>query len=292
MSEVIRARAVCKQYGKKSALDNIDLSIEPGKIVGLIGPNGAGKTTLLKGILGLAPVDGELSVLGMNPQRERVKLLERVSFIADTATLPRWIKVSELIRYTETVHPRFSRALCMGFLANTNIQLSDKVQQLSKGMVTQLHLALIMAIDSQLLVLDEPTLGLDIIYRKQFYENLLNDYYDGQKTILITTHQVEEIEAILTDLVFINQGKIVLNASMEQVAAQYVELQVDANYKEHALAHNPIHSRRLLGGFSMLFEPNEQQRASLAQLGKLTTPSLSELFVAKIKPQSLAQEAV
>lgn len=292
MSEVISARALSKRYGKKIALDNIDLRIESGKIVGLIGPNGAGKTSLLKGILGLAPVDGELSVLGMNPQRERVKLLEQVSFIADTATLPRWIKVRELIAYTEAVHPRFSRAQCMAFLANTNIQLGDKVQQLSKGMVTQLHLALIMAIDSQLLVLDEPTLGLDIIYRKQFYESLLNDYYDEQKTILITTHQVEEIETILTDLIFINRGQIVLNASMEQVAARYVELQVDTNYKEHALAHNPIHSRRLLGGFSMLFEPNEQQRTSLAKLGRLTTPSLSELFVAKIKPQSVAKEAV
>ncbi len=292
MSEVISARALSKRYGKKIALDNIDLRIESGKIVGLIGPNGAGKTSLLKGILGLAPVDGELSVLGMNPQRERVKLLEQVSFIADTATLPRWIKVRELITYTEAVHPRFSRAQCMAFLANTNIQLGDKVQQLSKGMVTQLHLALIMAIDSQLLVLDEPTLGLDIIYRKQFYESLLNDYYDEQKTILITTHQVEEIETILTDLIFINRGQIVLNASMEQVAARYVELQVDTNYKEHALAHNPIHSRRLLGGFSMLFEPNEQQRTSLAKLGRLTTPSLSELFVAKIKPQSVAKEAV
>ena len=289
---MISARALSKRYGKKIALDNIDLRIESGKIVGLIGPNGAGKTSLLKGILGLAPVDGELSVLGMNPQRERVKLLEQVSFIADTATLPRWIKVRELITYTEAVHPRFSRAQCMAFLANTNIQLGDKVQQLSKGMVTQLHLALIMAIDSQLLVLDEPTLGLDIIYRKQFYESLLNDYYDEQKTILITTHQVEEIETILTDLIFINRGQIVLNASMEQVAARYVELQVDTNYKEHALAHNPIHSRRLLGGFSMLFEPNEQQRTSLAKLGRLTTPSLSELFVAKIKPQSVAKEAV
>ena len=290
MSEVISARDVCKHYGKKIALDNINFGVSTGKIVGLIGPNGAGKTSLLKGILGLAPVAGELNVLGMNPQRERVKLLKRVSFIADTAILPSWIKVSELMVYTESVHPRFSRAQCMKYLAETSIALNDKVRSLSKGMVTQLHLALIMAIDSELLVLDEPTLGLDILYRKQFYENLLNDYYDGQKTILITTHQVEEIETILTDLIFINQGKIVLNASMEQIATQYVELQVDTNDKEHALAHNPIHSRRLLGGFSLLFEPNEQQRTSLAQLGQLTTPSLSELFVAKIKPQHLAKE--
>lgn len=284
MNELIRARAVSKRYGKKIALDNIDLTIAPGKIVGLIGPNGAGKTSLLKGILGLAPVEGELSVLGMNPQRERVKLLEQVSFIADTATLPRWMRVKELIDYTEAVHPRFSRASCLMFLADTNIQLKDKVEQLSKGMVTQLHLALIMAIDSQLLVLDEPTLGLDIIYRKQFYESLLNDYYDAQKTILITTHQVEEIESILTDLVFISGGKILLNASMETVADTYVELQVDAPLKAQALAHNPIHVRNLLGGYGMLYE-NCQERDALAALGRLTVPSLSDLFVAKVKPQ-------
>ncbi len=291
MNELIRARGVSKHYGKKIALDNIDLTIESGKIVGLIGPNGAGKTSLLKGILGLAPVEGELSVLGMNPQRERVKLLERVSFIADTATLPRWMRVKELIEYTEAVHPRFSRDSCMKFLADTNIQLKDKVEQLSKGMVTQLHLALIMAIDSQLLVLDEPTLGLDIIYRKQFYECLLNDYYDAQKTIVITTHQVEEIESILTDLVFISAGKILLNASMESVADTYVELQVDAPYKDHALAHNPIHVRNLLGGYGMLYE-NCQQRDSLAALGRLAAPSLSDLFVAKVKPQTSLQGVV
>lgn len=284
MNELIRARAVSKRYGKKIALDNIDLTIAPGKIVGLIGPNGAGKTSLLKGILGLAPVEGELSVLGMNPQHERVKLLEQVSFIADTATLPRWMRVKELIDYTEAVHPRFSRASCLKFLADTKIQLKDKVEQLSKGMVTQLHLALIMAIDSQLLVLDEPTLGLDIIYRKQFYESPLNDYYDAQKTIVITTHQVEEIESILTDLVFISGGKILLNASMETVADTYVELQVDAPLKAQALAHNPIHVRNLLGGYGMLYE-NCQERDALAALGRLAVPSLSDLFVAKVKPQ-------
>ncbi len=291
MSEIISARAVSKHYGKKIALDNINFTIESGKIVGLIGPNGAGKTTLLKGILGLAPVEGDLSVLGMNPQLERVKLLERVSFIADTATLPRWMRVNELIAYTEAVHPRFSRASCMRFLENTNIQTKDKVEQLSKGMVTQLHLALIMAIDSQLLVLDEPTLGLDIIYRKQFYESLLNDYYDAQKTILITTHQVEEIESILSDLVFISAGKILLNASMESIADTYTELQVDAPNKDLALAHNPIHVRNLLGGYGMLYE-NCQEHESLARLGRLATPSLSDLFVAKVKPQTSLQGAV
>ncbi|HSC67054.1 MAG TPA: ATP-binding cassette domain-containing protein [Cellvibrio sp.] len=291
MDNLIRALGVSKHYGKKIALDNINLDIAAGKIVGLIGPNGAGKTTLLKGILGLAPVEGELSVMGMNPQRERVRLLEQVSFIADTATLPRWMRVKELIAYTEAVHPRFSRASCMKFLENTNIQQKDKVEQLSKGMVTQLHLALIMAIDSQLLVLDEPTLGLDIIYRKQFYENLLNDYYDAQKTIIITTHQVEEIESILTDLVFISGGKILLDASMETVANTYVELQVEAQYKDHALAHNPIHVRNLLGGYGMLYE-NCVQRDSLAALGRLASPSLSDLFVAKVKPQISVQGAV
>lgn len=291
MDNLIRARGVSKHYGKKIALDNINFDVAAGKVVGLIGPNGAGKTTLLKGILGLAPVDGELSVMGMNPQRERVKLLEQVSFIADTATLPRWIRVKELIEYTEAVHPRFSRASCMKFLENTNIQQKDKVEQLSKGMVTQLHLALIMAIDSQLLVLDEPTLGLDIIYRKQFYENLLNDYYDAQKTIIITTHQVEEIESILTDLVFIGGGKILLDASMETVADTYVELQVETQYKDHALAHNPIHVRNLLGGYGMLYE-NCLQRDSLSALGRLATPSLSDLFVAKVKPQTNLQGVV
>lgn len=291
MSQVIHAQHVSKRYGKKIALDNINLTIESGKIVGLIGPNGAGKTTLLKGILGLAPVDGDLSVLGLNPKLERVKLLERVSFIADTAVLPRWMKVRELIAYAEGVHPRFSRAQCMKFLANTNITLSDKVEALSKGMITQLHLALIMAIDSHLLVLDEPTLGLDIIYRKQFYEILLSDYYDAQKTILITTHQVEEIETILTDLVFISDGKIVLDSSMEDVANTYVELQVDANYKEHALAHHPIHVRNVLGGYGMLYE-RCNQRESLAALGRLVTPSLSDLFVAKVRPHNIMQGAI
>jgi len=282
MENIIHAQGIHKVYGKKIALDNIDLKIPAGRIVGLIGPNGAGKTSLLKGILGLATVSGDLRVLGLNPFTDRVKLLEDVSFIADTAILPRWIKVSEALDYIEGVHPKFSREKAMGFLSKTNITLANKVKDLSKGMVTQLHLALIMAIDSKLLVLDEPTLGLDIIYRKKFYEALLNDYYDAQKTIVITTHQVEEIEGILTDLIFINDGKILLEISMDKLPKIFYELHVDANHKTAAMALNPIHSRSILGGFSMIFENADASR--LEALGKVMTPSVADLFVAKMQP--------
>jgi ABC-2 type transport system ATP-binding protein len=285
MDAIIHAQGIHKTYGKKIALDKVDLTIPAGRIVGLIGPNGAGKTTLLKGILGLATVKGDLRVLGLNPFTDRVKLLEDVSFIADTAILPRWIKVSEALDYIEGVHPKFSRKKAMSFLAKTNITLNNKVKDLSKGMVTQLHLALIMAIDSKLLVLDEPTLGLDIIYRKQFYEALLNDYYDAQKTIVITTHQVEEIEGILTDLIFINDGKILLETTMEQLPAIFFELHVDANNKDAALALRPIHVRTILGGFSMVFEHADVTQ--LETLGKVMTPSVADLFVAKMQPTQI-----
>lgn len=241
---------------------------------------------MLKGILGLATVGGDLQVLDLNPFTDRVKLLEHVSFIADTAILPRWIKVSEALDYVEGVHPKFSRKKAMEFLAKTQIKLHDKVKDLSKGMVTQLHLALIMAIDSKLLVLDEPTLGLDILYRKQFYEALLNDYYDAQKTILITTHQVEEIEGILTDLIFINNGKVLLETSMETLPEKYFELRVDLAQKEAALALKPIYTKTILGGFVMIFENVDV--AQLKALGKLTTPSVADLFVAKM--QSTVQQ--
>jgi ABC-2 type transport system ATP-binding protein len=269
MSAVIHAQGICKTYGKKTALDNINLTIPAGRIVGLIGPNGAGKTTLLKGILGLATVAGDLQVLGLNPFTERVKLLEDVAFIADTAILPSWIRVREALDYIEGVHPKFSREKAMALLAKTKITPADKVKSLSKGMITQLHLALIMAIDSKLLVLDEPTLGLDIIYRKQFYETLLNDY-DAQKTIVITTHQVEEIEGILTDLVFINDGKILLELAMDELPNRFIELQLEAGEKPAALAYNPIHVRTMLGGFSMIFENADARQ--LQSLGKLSTP--------------------
>lgn len=282
MDAIVSARNISKTYNKKLALDNVSFDIPAGRILGLIGPNGAGKTTLLKGILGLAPVDGDLKVMGLDPHKDRVKLLEQVSFIADTAILPRWISVQQAISYVEGVHPRFSRATCENFLAKTNISLTSKVKDLSKGMVTQLHLALIMAIDSKLLILDEPTLGLDIIYRKQFYQSLLNDYYDAEKTIIITTHQVEEIEGVLTDLMFINQGKIVLEASMESVAERFVELQVEPANKERALGLQPVHVRQVLGGYSMLYEGIAP--AALQGLGRVFTPSLADLFVAKIQP--------
>ncbi|HWV14528.1 MAG TPA: ABC transporter ATP-binding protein [Cellvibrio sp.] len=281
MEMVIQARGLCKSYGAKTALDNINLEVGAGRIVGLIGPNGAGKTTLLKGILGLANMEGELRVLGLNPFRERVNLLQDVCFIADTAILPRWIKVSEALEYVAGVHPKFNREKALGFLEKTNIKLTDKVKNLSKGMVTQLHLALIMAIDSRLLVLDEPTLGLDIIYRKQFYESLLNDYYDANKTIVITTHQVEEIEGILTDLIFIDDGRVILQMDMDEVPRQFFELQVDASNKDLASALDPMHSRAILGGWSMIFENVDPSR--LAPLGRVSTPSIADLFVAKMQ---------
>lgn len=281
MEPVIHAQGISKRFGQKVALDNVDLVVPAGRIVGLIGPNGAGKTTLLKGILGLAKIDGNLQVLGMDPFSERIKLLEQVSFIADTAILPRWLKVGEALAYVEGVHPAFNREKALGFLAKTSINPRHKVAELSKGMVTQLHLALIMAIDSRLLVLDEPTLGLDILFRKQFYETLLNDYYDAQKTIVITTHQVEEIESILTDLIFINNGRILLQSSMDELPLRFSEVQVDANQKAAAMAQGPINVRTILGGYAMIFENRE--RAELLPLGRVTTPSVADLFVAKMQ---------
>lgn len=281
MNWVIEGKNLHKTYGSKQVLGGIDLNIAPGRIVGLIGPNGAGKTTLLKGILGLTPIEGDLSVLGFNPYRQRSSMLEEVSFIADTAILPRWLKVSEAIAYVEGVHRKFNRAKALDFLAKTQIKHTDTIRNLSKGMVTQFHLALIMAIDSRLLVLDEPTLGLDILYRKQFYESLLNDYYDAQKTLLITTHQVEEIEGMLTDIIFINQGKLTLNIPMEELPHRFAILQAEPNSIEAAKALNPIYSRNLLGSEFMLFETPDF--AALTPLGRLSTPSLADLFVAKMQ---------
>ena len=281
MSMLIQARGLSKHYGSLRALDKVDFDIEEGRIVGLIGPNGAGKTTVLKAILGLTNFEGELDVLGHDPRISRRQLMQDVCFIADVATLPRWLKVANAIEFVEAVHPRFSRERARHFLERTKISQNSKVGQLSKGMVTQLHLALIMAIDAKLLVLDEPTIGLDILYRKEFYSNLLNDYFDEKRTILITTHQVEEIEKLLTHLMFINNGKIVLDDSMEDVAQKYVEVLVGADKAEFARSLNPLGEREIFGKKLFLFEGVDRSR--LEGLGEIHTPSIADLFVAKMK---------
>ncbi len=281
MNPIISARGLTKRFGRTVAVDHIDLNIPPGRIVGLIGPNGAGKTTVLKAILGLLTFDGELSVLGKNPARDRAVLMEDVCFIADVAVLPRWIRVWQLIDLTEQIHPRFSRDKCLGYLADTKVTLEHKVKQLSKGMVAQLHLALVMAIDVTLLVLDEPTLGLDIIYRKQFYTNLLNDYFDEERTILITTHQVEEIEHILTDLIFIQDGKIVLDSTMDEVRERFVELMVVPDKAGQARSLKPLYERKLFGKYIFLYDGADTEQ--LALLGEIHTPSVADLFVATMK---------
>jgi len=281
MTPIVSARGLTKRYGRTLAVDHIDLEIPPGRIVGLVGPNGAGKTSALKAILGLATYDGELSVLGKDPSRQRAALMEDVCFIADVAVLPRWIRVSQLIDVTEGIHPRFSRARCLEYLAETKVTLDHKVKQLSKGMVAQLHLALVMAIDARLLVLDEPTLGLDILYRKQFYTSLLNDYFDEERTIIITTHQVEEIEHILTDLIFIRDGRIALQATMEEVEQRYAELLVRPDVADAARALGPLYERELFGRHIFLYDNVSRDR--LAGLGELHTPSVADLFVATMK---------
>jgi len=283
----IEARGLRKAFGTNVALDSVDLTVEEGRIVGLIGPNGAGKTTALKAILGLTPYEGELRVLGRNPYTERNQLMQDVCFIADVAVLPPWLKVSQALDFVAGVHPRFDRARAEGFLAKTSIPRTSKVHKLSKGMITQLHLALVMAIDAKLLVLDEPTLGLDILYRKQFYDTLLNDYFDRNRTILVTTHQVEEIQHVLTDLMFINKGRIVLNATMEEFEARYVEVMVSADRAAAARALGPVHERQVFGRSIFLFD--RADRGKLATLGDLRTPSIADLFVAMIGGQAQAQ---
>ena len=274
----IEARGLRKLFGKTVALDGIDLRVEEGRILGLIGPNGAGKTTALDAILGLIPYDGELRVLGRNPWTERDLLMRDVCFIADVAVLPRWIKVSQALEYVAGVHPRFDRAKAEGFLAKTSIPRESKVRELSKGMVAQLHLALVMAIDARLLVLDEPTLGVEILYRKQFYDSLLNDYYDRSRTILVTTHQVDDIQNVLTDLMFINRGRIVLDCSMEEFELRYLEVMVNPERVAAARELKPMHERQVLGRSTLLFDGVDRQQ--LAALGELRTPSISDLFVA------------
>jgi ABC-2 type transport system ATP-binding protein len=286
MSAVLSARGLRKSYGKRVAVDGIDFEIPAGRIVGLIGPNGSGKTTTLKAALGLIPFDGQLSVLGFDPRTQRDDLMQEVCFIADVAILPRWLKVKDAIDFVAGVHPRFNREKAERYIANTKLTPSMKVKEMSKGMIVQLHLALVMAIDAKLLVLDEPTLGLDIIYRKQFYQNLLEDYFDEHKTIVITTHQVEEVEHILTDLMFIRDGKIVLAASMEEIGERYIEVMVSQDKISAANALQPIDRRTVFGKAVMLFDaaaPGGASRQQLAALGETRHPSVADLFVATMK---------
>jgi ABC-2 type transport system ATP-binding protein len=280
----IEARGLRKAFGATIALDGINLRVEEGRILGLIGPNGAGKTTALNAILGLTSYEGELRVLGRDPWTERDLLMRDVCFIADVAVLPRWARVSHLLDYVAGVHPRFDRAKAEGFLAKTTIRRTSRVRELSKGMVTQLHLAVVMAIDARLLVLDEPTLGLDILYRKAFYDSLLNDYFDRNRTVVVATHQVEEMEHVLTDVMFLDRGRIVFDRSMEDVESRYVEVTVNPEQLAVARALKPMHERQGFGRSILLFDGVDRQR--LAPLGDVRTPSIADLFVAVIGNQA------
>jgi ABC-2 type transport system ATP-binding protein len=281
MTSLVTATNVSKRYGDVHAVDNVSFEIDKGKIMGLFGPNGAGKTTLLKAVLGLTDCEGQLSVLGLDPFKQRKELMRNICFIADVAVLPRWIKVTQLIDFVEATHPNFSRASAEDFLSRTKVRPDAKVRELSKGMVTQLHLSIIMAIDARLLVLDEPTLGLDIIFRKEFYSNLLSDYFDGERTILITTHQVEEIENLMTDIMFINDGRILLDSSMDALPATYTELTTSGENADKARHLGPIYEHDVFGKKVMTFEGKNKEQ--LAEFGECHTPSVADLFVAKVK---------
>ena len=281
MSAIISATHLTKRYGKQLAVDDASFEISAGRIVGLIGPNGSGKTTALKAILGLTPFEGELKVLGLDPRTHRDELMQQVCFIADVAILPRWLRVSEAVDFVAGVHPKFDHAKALRYLANTKLKPSMKVKEMSKGMVVQLHLALVMAIDANLLVLDEPTLGLDILYRKQFYQHLLEDYFDQNKTIIVTTHQVEEIEHILTDLMFIREGKIMLAATMDEVGARFVEVMVATENADIARALKPIDERQVFGKSVMLFDGVPREK--LDAIGETRTPGIADIFVATMK---------
>lgn len=276
----IEAHGLRKAFGKTVALEGIDLNVEEGRILGLVGPNGAGKTTMLNAILGLTPYEGRLKVLGLDPWTQRHRLMRDVAFVADVAVLPRWLRVSQALDYMAGVHPRFNRAKAEALLAKTDIARASKVRELSKGMVTQLHLALVMAVDAQLLVLDEPTLGLDLLYRKQFYDSLLHDYFDRSRTIVVTTHQVEEVKDVLTDLMFINRGRIALKCSMEAFESRYLEVMVRPEHVATARALQPIHERQVLGRSILLFDRGTREQ--LAKLGNVRTPGISDVFTALI----------
>ena len=281
MTSLVTARNVSKHFGDVRAVDDVSFEIEKGKIMGLFGPNGAGKTTLLKAVLGLTDCKGQLSVLGLDPFKQRKELMRNICFIADVAVLPGWIRVTQLLDFTEATHPNFSRTRAEEFLSHTKVRRDARVRELSKGMIVQLHLSIIMAIDARLLVLDEPTLGLDPIFRKEFYSNLLNDYFDGERTILITTHQVEEIENILTDIMFINDGRLLLDTTMESLPEQFAELITSGENAERARRLNPVYERDVFGKKVMTFEG--VGRESLEALGEVHTPSVVDLFVAKVK---------
>ena len=281
MTTVIEARALTKSYGTTRALDGIAFNVEAGRIVGLIGPNGAGKTTALKAILGLTPFSGELRVLGLDPRTQRDALMREVCFIADVAVLPRWLRVSQALEFVAGVHPRFDRSIAESFLRKTDIHLGSRVRELSKGMVTQLHLALVLAIDARLLVLDEPTLGLDLLYRRSFYDTLLNDYFDKERTILLTTHQVEEVENLLTDVIFINHGRLALAAAVDELGSRYQQLTLAAEQATRARALQPFYEREVFGRVAMYFEG--RSAAELGAFGELRTPSIADLFVAKMQ---------
>jgi ABC-2 type transport system ATP-binding protein len=286
----LEARGLRKAFGKTVALDGVDLKVEEGRILGLIGPNGAGKSTLLNCVLGLIPYEGQLNVVGLDPWRARDRLMREVCFIADVAVLPRWIRVWQVLDYVAGVHPRFDRARAEAFLARTQIMRTSRVRELSKGMVTQLHLAVVMAIDAKLLVLDEPTLGLDLLFRKQFYDTLLNDYFDRHRTIIVTTHQVEEVQQILTDMMFINHGRIVLSSSMEDFEQRYAELTPRPDSVAEARALKPIYERQILGRPILLFDGAD--RARLAPLGEVRTPSIADLFVAVMGEQTASVQGM
>jgi ABC-2 type transport system ATP-binding protein len=281
MTAVIEARGLAKRFGAKQALAGVSFQVDAGRIVGLMGPNGAGKTTAIKAILGLTPFEGQLQVLGLDPRNQRDELMRDVSFMADVAVLPRWLRVRNALSYCEGVHPRFDSARALEFLRKTDIQMQSRVRELSKGMVTQLHLALILAIDAKLLVLDEPTLGLDLLYRRQFYDTLLNDYFDKERTILITTHQVEEVENLFTDVIFISHGQVALAASVEELGSRYLQLNVSADAAAPARALKPFYEREVFGRIAMFFEGRTP--AELAPLGELRTPTIADLFVAKMQ---------
>jgi ABC-2 type transport system ATP-binding protein len=281
MTAVIEARGLTKAFGAQRALDGVNFTVQAGRIVGVIGPNGAGKTTALKAILGLTSFTGELRVMGLDPRLQRDALMRDVCFMADVAVLPRWIKVSQALDYVEGVHPRFERRVAAGFLKKTDIRLSSRVSQLSKGMVTQLHLALILAIDARLLVLDEPTLGLDLLYRRKFYDTLLNDYFDKQRTIVLTTHQVEEVENLFTDVIFIDHGHVALDSPVEELGSRFQQLTVSAEQAAAARSLKPFYEHAVFGRIAMFFEG--RSKAELAPLGELRTPSIADLFVAKMQ---------